>query len=121
MYEKGLQQYKEQSVMTMTQGELLVLLYDELLKRLKRAEISCENQVFDTFEQSIQRAVEILQYLKQTLNYDYAISRELANLYNFYIKELSRAKASRKVEPIQGIQPLISEVRSAFIEAKKEA
>ena len=28
---KGYQQYKEQSVNTMTQGELLLLLYDELL------------------------------------------------------------------------------------------
>ena len=31
---RGFQQYKEQSVNTMTQSELLLLLYDELFKRL---------------------------------------------------------------------------------------
>ena len=31
---RGFQQYKEQSVNTMTQGELLLLLFDELVKRL---------------------------------------------------------------------------------------
>ena len=35
---QGYQQYKEQSIYTMTQGELLNLLYDELMKRLLRAE-----------------------------------------------------------------------------------
>ncbi|MCI9578684.1 MAG: hypothetical protein HFF98_07540 [Oscillibacter sp.] len=36
---KGFQSYKEQSVNTMTQGELLLLLYDELYKRLSQAEL----------------------------------------------------------------------------------
>ena len=35
---RGFQQYKEQSVNTMTQSELLLLLYDELFKRLTQAE-----------------------------------------------------------------------------------
>ncbi len=121
MNEKGLQQYKEQSVMTMTQGELLILLYDELVKRLMRAEIACNNKKYDVFEQSIQRSVEIVQYLKHTLNYDYAISNELANMYNFFLMELSKAKAGRRVEVVQEIQPLVKELREAFLEAKKEA
>lgn len=37
---RGFQQYKEQSVNTMTQGELLLLLYDELVKRLTQAELA---------------------------------------------------------------------------------
>ena len=37
---KGYQQYKEQSIATMTQEELLLLLYDELVKRLVQAELS---------------------------------------------------------------------------------
>ena len=41
---KGYQQYKEQSVNTMTQGELLLLLYDELYKRLSQAELMLDQQ-----------------------------------------------------------------------------
>ena len=37
MNAQGYQQYKTDAVGTMTQGELLVLLYDELVKRAARA------------------------------------------------------------------------------------
>ena len=36
----GYQHYKEQTVNTMTPGEMLNLLYDELLKRLTMAELA---------------------------------------------------------------------------------
>ena len=41
---KGFQQYKEQSINTMTQGELLLLLYDELYKRLAQGELMLDQQ-----------------------------------------------------------------------------
>ena len=65
---KGFNQYKEQSVNTMTQGELLLLLYDELFKRLAQAEITLKKQDYPVFEASVQRAVEIIQYLDDTLD-----------------------------------------------------
>ena len=34
MRASGYQQYKNQSVSTMTQGEMLLLLFDELVKRI---------------------------------------------------------------------------------------
>ena len=59
----GYQQYKEQSVMTMTSGEMLLLLYDELLKRLTRAELALDKEDFDLFSKSVHRSREIIQYL----------------------------------------------------------
>ena len=41
---KGYQQYKEQSIATMTQEELLLLLYDELVKRLVQAELALDKK-----------------------------------------------------------------------------
>lgn len=52
---RGFQQYKEQSVNTMTQGELLLLLYDELVKRLTQAELALNKQSYELFEDSVQR------------------------------------------------------------------
>ncbi|MBA4698862.1 MAG: flagellar export chaperone FliS [Ruminococcus sp.] len=115
----GYQQYKEQSVMTMTQGELLLLLYDELLKRLKRAEIALGMENYELFEQSVGRSVEIVNYLKDTLNHNYTISMELGNMYDFFIYELSRLQAGRKKETIQELQPLVKDLRDAFAAAEK--
>ena len=46
---RGYTQYKEQAVMTMTSSEMLLLLYDELLKRLKRAELALEKEDYELF------------------------------------------------------------------------
>ena len=68
MYQNGYEQYKMQSVNTMTSGEMLLLLYDELLKRLARAQVALEDENYDLFNQSVQRSKEIVQYLDFNLN-----------------------------------------------------
>ena len=47
---RGYQRYREDSLNTMTQGELLLLLYDELIKRLTQAELSLGQENYEGFE-----------------------------------------------------------------------
>lgn len=119
MNNAGYGQYKQQSIMTMTQGELLLLLYDELLKRLMRAEIAIDRKNVDVFDQSIERSVEIVMYLRDTLNHNYAISRELHNMYDFFLYDLSRLKAGRNKDIIGELKPLIQDLRDSFAQAQK--
>ena len=49
MYQNGYQQYKMQSVNTMTRGEMLLLLYDELVKRLMQAELALDKKEYPLF------------------------------------------------------------------------
>ena len=121
MYQNGYEQYKMQSVNTMTSGEMLLLLYDELLKRLARAQVALEDENYDLFNQSVQRSKEIVQYLDFTLNMDYKISYELRRMYEFFLFELSRLQAGRKVAVSQELKPLVGELRDAFKEASKTA
>ena len=121
MYQNGYEQYKLQSVNTMTSGEMLLLLYDELIKRLARAQIALEDENYDLFNQSVQRSKEIVQYLNNTLNMNYKISYELRRMYDFFLFELSRLQAGRKVAVIQELKPLVAELRDAFKEANKTA
>lgn len=121
MIASGYQQYKNQSVSTMTQGEMLLLLFDELVKRITRAELALKAQEIDVFDQSIDRATEIIKYLKQTLNREYAISVQLRALYDFFIYELSRVKASRRQAILDEVKPLIEELRDAFRQAEKKS
>ena len=62
MNKNGYQQYKEQSVNTMTKGEMLLLLYDELLKRLMRAELALGKEDYETFTNSVIRCRDCLLY-----------------------------------------------------------
>lgn len=115
----GYQHYKEQSVNTMTPGEMLNLLYDELLKRLTRAELALQKKDYQLFDQSIQRSIDIVTYLKNTLDYKYEISSELKRMYDFFLYDFSRIKAGRNAALIAEVRPLIIDLRDAFKEAQK--
>ena len=116
---KGYQQYKEQSVNTMTQGELLLLLYDELYKRLAQAEIMLDQQNYPVYEASIERAVAIIDYLDSTLDRQYPISGNLAQLYEYFTYELGRAKIGRRKEVLTHVKSMVGELRDAFRQAQK--
>ena len=121
MYQNGYQQYKMQSVNTMTHSEMLLLLYDELIKRLTRAQIALGNKDYDLFEKSVQRSREIVRYLDETLNMEYSISYELRRMYEFFLYELSRLQAGRNSAVVDELKPLVAELRDAFKEASKTA
>lgn len=107
--------------MTMTAGEMLLLLYDELIKRLTRAALALEKQDYSLFSASVSRSREIVLYLKNTLNPEYGISRELRQMYDFFLYELSRVEAGRNPEIIEEMKPLVKDLREAFEEAGKQA
>ena len=116
---KGFQQYKEQSVNTMTQGELLLLLYDELYKRLSQAELMLDQQNFPVYEASIERSVAIIDYLDSTLDRQYPISGNLAQLYEYFTYERGRAKIGRRKEVLTHVKSMVGELRDAFRQAQK--
>lgn len=116
---KGYQQYKEQSINTMTQGELLLLLYDELYKRLSLAEIMLEKQDYPVFENAVDRSVAIIEYLDATLDRQYPISKNLAQLYEYFTYELGRVRIGRRKEVLAPVKSMVSELRDAFRQAQK--
>lgn len=116
---KGFNQYKEQSINTMTQGELLLLLYDELYKRLAQAELTLEKQQYPVFENCVDRAVAIIQYLDDTLDRKYDISRNLTQLYEYFTYELGRVKIGRRKDLLAHVKSMIGELRDAFRQAQK--
>ena len=93
---RGFQQYKDQAINTMTQGELLLLLYDELVKRLIRADLALEKEDYPVFEESVDRSVAIIQYLDDTLDRNYPISANLSQLYEYFTYELGRVRIGRR-------------------------
>ncbi|MBR2131756.1 MAG: flagellar export chaperone FliS [Oscillospiraceae bacterium] len=121
MYTKGFQQYKEQSIDTMTQGELLLTLYDELYKRLTRAELALQKKDYDTLEKETDRSSDIIRYLSATLDRKYPISKNLAQLYEFFCYELVRVKVGRNQTELERVKGMVDELRGAFRVAAQDA
>ena len=116
---QGYQGYKEQGINDMSQGELLLLLYDELVKRLIRAELALNKADYRLFEASVDRCLDIIRYLDDTLDMQYPISRNLNRLYDYFSFELNRVKAGRNKTELDRVKTMVSELRDTFREAQK--
>lgn len=115
------QHYKEQSISTMTQGELLLLLYDELVKRVMRAEIALKKKDYPIFEASVERSLDILRHLDDTLDRQYPIANDLHRMYNYFCYELNRVKVGLNMTELQRIKPMLVELRDTFRTASTSA
>lgn len=116
---RGYQHYREQSLSTMTQGELLLLVYDELVKRLTQAELALSKEDYPVFEAAVDHAVKIIRYLDSTLDRKYEISGQLARMYEFFCYELSRVKSGRNKTELERVKRMAGELRESFRTADK--
>lgn len=121
MDRRGYQQYKQQSVGSMTPGELLLLLYDELVKRATMASIALDKGQFDAFEAAVDRCTDIVNYLDETLDRQYPISQDLSRMYEYFTYQLGRIKIGRNKKELESLRPMLADLRDAFHSAEKDA
>ena len=116
---RGYQRYREDALNPMTPGELLLVVYDELVKRLTQAELLLTKEDYAAFEAAVDRSVDIIHYLNDTLDRQYPISHDLARLYEFFCYELSRVKSGRNKTELERVKRMASELRESFRTAEK--
>lgn len=114
-YEK----YRDQSITTLTQGEMVVKLYEEIINQLNKAKIAISQKDYNTSNNSLKKAQDILNHLDSTLNFKYEISNNLSSLYLFFIQELISANIKKDVTIIDSIIPLIVELKDVFAQGEK--
>ena len=118
----GYNHYKEKSIYSMSGPELLLLLFDETIKRLTRAEISLKDKDYGDFDDCINRVVRIVRYLIDILDMDQPISWDLKRIYEYLLFDLSRVKAGRerRLDEIGRIRHILSELREGFDGASRK-
>ncbi|MDD6196260.1 MAG: flagellar protein FliS [[Clostridium] aminophilum] len=113
------QKYKDESILSMSQSELLLLCYDEAITSLKKAEIALEDKDYDLFDEAIGKAGKIVRYLTMTLNMEQPLSHELKKLYNYVNFDLGRLYAGRerRKDELPALIQILSDLRDGFREA----
>jgi len=124
----GYKKYKEKSVYSMSGPELLLLLFDEAISRLKKSQIALEDKNYAVFDDCLQRVTRILRYLIEILDLNQPISFDLRKIYQYLIYDISRIQAGRERQArgkcrdeIGRVSHILSELRSAFDEASRIA
>lgn len=113
------QRYQQQSVMTMTPGEMLLKLYDEVITQLSAVRQFNEEKDYQRSNAALKKAQRILRYLDQTLDPQYEISGSLSALYDYFIRRLVDANLHKDNAPIDEVLPMISDLRDTFAQADK--
>jgi len=113
------EQYKKNSINTMTKGELLVLLFDEAIKKLNLSKVLMENEDYENANINLEKCRKIFNHLIVTLDDKYNLSQDLAEMYMFFNKELIKASSMKSVKNIDNILPMIKDLRNTWAEADK--
>ncbi|MBE6852059.1 MAG: flagellar export chaperone FliS [Ruminococcus sp.] len=114
-------QYKEQAIMTMTPGELIIVLYDECIKTLNFAVYHIEeSKDTEEAEKCIKKVQRIIHYLDGILDYKYQIASELHMLYDYFIRTLVQSNIRKRAEVLKPLIPMLEELRSSFQQAEKK-
>ena len=111
--------YEEQAINTMSSGELIVRLYDEVIKNLKFA-----SKLFGQGNSKVAckctgKCRNILNYLIAILNGKYKFSATLSRLYSYMAGQIVITEATSDTSHIDNIIPQLEELRSAWTEAEK--
>ena len=118
---RGYQNYKQQSINSMTPGELLLLLYDELVKRSTLASLALDKQDWPAFEAALDRCTDIVNYLDDTLDRQYPISQDLSRMYDYFTYELGRIKVGRNKKELDRLRPMLADMRDTFRTAERNS
>ena len=116
-----LQQYKSQSLETLTKGEIVIKLFEEASKQISTA-IFLSNRGEDVKAYNcIAKAQKVILTLDKSLDRKYAISSELSQLYLFIHSNLSQALIAKDVTLLKRLLKMIDELKVTFRQAEKMA
>jgi len=127
MDEKLRRYYLESKVKNASPGQMLIMLYDCLIKNAERAEaeIAAPENSNDPSEaaEAITGCINIMRELTSSLRSgeNPSLCGTLSNLYLFFTREFSTAFEKRDPRRIRAILPLIRELRNTWNEADRRA
>lgn len=113
------QAYKQQSILTMTPGGMLTALYDGILKELGKAQIAFQKNDVVEINRSLQKAQDIMKYLRNTLDFKYEISNNLNTLYTYFLNVMRRANFEKDPTDLDEVAKMVTELRDTYIQADR--
>jgi flagellar secretion chaperone FliS len=108
--------YKEQSILTATPGQLVVMLYDGCLRFLHQAAYAMREDDMAVADNRLSRAEAIIDELLTTLDLEQGgvIASRLQGIYVFCNRHLLEARTQRDPAMIEKVSELLGELRESW-------
>ena len=112
----GYQQYQKNNILTASQGELVLMLYNGAIKFCTIAiEATCANEIEKSHMYNI-RVQEIITELQATLDTKYEIAKQMDAMYEFIRELLQEANIKKDVSQIEVAKQFLIEFRDMWKE-----
>jgi flagellar protein FliS len=117
------QKYRQAEVESMSQGKLILMLYDGAIRFLDEALVKIEDfRNYDDVNQRLLRAQDILSELMVSLNMDAGeIANNLLSLYIYMKNQLIEANLQKDKAKIQEVVNYLKDLREAWKDVESEA
>ena len=125
-YNNALDTYKETRVKTASQGQLIIMLYNEAVRQLDKAlnvlEMNDEGKKdpgrIEIVSNSVVKTQEIISELMVSLDFEQGgdIAKNLFSLYTWFNRELMEANINQDSRRLKNIYNQIDQLRSAWQE-----
>lgn len=107
--------YLRESITTASPAQIVVMLYDRMLKDLAVAQAGLEAQDVQASHDALVHAQDILHELNATL--DTSIWKEgeaLKRLYEWSIEQLMNANLEKAIQPVKDVQRMMEPIADAW-------
>lgn len=121
MVTNGYQAYKQNSVMTASPKELILMLYNGAIKFCNMAVQCFEDGDIQKQHMYLVRVQDIITELQISLDPKYEISKEMGNLYTYINDLLVEANIKKDVQKVVEAKQLICSFRDMWQELMKKA
>ncbi len=122
-YQTSVDAYRQNSVLSMSQEELVPLMYEHLMVGLRRAGKQIRERDIEGKAASVEKASGILYELISSLDFDAGgeIANHLAGIYNYILKELTEASRTLEEERLDPLVEMVSSLHEAWQEVAETA
>lgn len=115
-----LNKYQSESIMTASPIDLIIMLYEGLIKQVKLADMFLEQRDYERVNQHLSKAQDIVSELINSLDLRYSLSTDLMRLYDFLLQELLEINLHKERERIPAILDIVGNLRSAWVEIRNK-
>jgi flagellar protein FliS len=111
-------QYQRSAVLTASQGQLIVMLYDGANRFLAQASVAMGDREIESAHNKLRRAEMIISHLQASLDFDRGgeIAPRLAVIYTFCQRHLNQARLHADPERIEQVRALLGTLRDAWVQ-----
>lgn len=113
--------YHRSTVLTASQGQLIVLLYDGAGRYLIQARVAMSERQLEDAHQKLRRAEMIIEHLRASLDFEQGgeLSVRLHRIYTFALRHLNHARVHSDPERIEQTRELLASLRGAWAQVAR--